>query len=137
MMLKRGLQSPPMSAAFHGWKFGTPGTGAAFAGHAFSPGRVRVERSKRVHHAMHEQVEHFRLSDSSDEESVEEQSGKRVRRSGRGKDKAIASREAKATDSSIKLGRSKFMRQACRVTSKVPAGRLYGRGHCELGNGEG
>ena len=55
------------SPELHGWKFDTPVTGAAFAGHGFSPGMVGAERSNRVHHAMHEDVEHFRLSDSSDE----------------------------------------------------------------------
>ena len=144
--VEKRLAAPSLvgSPELHGWKFDTPVTGAAFAGHVFSPGGARGGGSKRIHHAMHEQVEHFRLSDTSDEESGEEQAGKRVRRSGRGKDKAIASKEAEAEDRSTKKGlkienlvRSKFSRPTYRINSKGPAGRLYGRRHCEVGNGEG
>ena len=50
---------------------------------------------------MLEQVERFRLDDSSDEEEdKDEHVAKHARRSGRGKDKGTRPKEAKATDNS-------------------------------------
>ena len=67
------------STELYGRIFDTSVTGMAFADHSFSPVLAEVERPNVVQSVMHEQVQHYRLAEGSDEEVIAKPKRYRVR----------------------------------------------------------